>query len=185
MMHHHALFCGECLKDTPDFDRTFSPYLYQPPLSNMLISFKQSHDFYAGKTLADIFVKDIKQHYMQYHLPYPDFIVAMPQHWYKQWKRGFNHAIFFAEAASKHLSIPLFKKVIRRKNTPDQKGLSRKQRLLNLNQAFDISTILNGEHIAIVDDVMTTRASANALARELKKAGAGQVSVWVLARTPK
>lgn len=184
-LKHSALFCGGCLQNMPDFDRTFSPYIYQTPLSDLIIRFKQKHDFFAGKALSLLFSKQVKNYYVQQHLPLPDLITPVPQHWKKQWARSFNQAAFFSTDLSKQLSIPIFNDVKRIKTPPEQKNLDRKTRIKNLQNNFMVTSPLNGEDIAIIDDVMTTGATANALANALKEAGAGKVSVWVLARTPK
>jgi ComF family protein len=182
---HNALFCGDCLQHTPCFDRTFSPFIYQTPLSDLIIRFKEKHDFFAGKALSDVFTKQIQDHYVQQHIPLPDLIVAVPQHWKKQWARGFNPAAFFADTISRQLSIPIFTDVKRTKAVAEQKNLSRHARIKNLQRGFTITSQLQGENVAIIDDVMTTGSTANALAQALKKAGAKQVTIWALARTPK
>jgi ComF family protein len=151
----------------------------------LIIRFKQKGDFVAGKSLSELFSKAVLNHYRQQHLPLPDMIAPVPLHWTSQWQRGFNHAIEFTHGISLALSIPTFKALKRVRATPPQKGLDKKARLANLQQSFSITARLNGEHIAIVDDVMTTGATANTLAHALKAAGAGKVSIWVLARTPK
>lgn len=184
-LSHSAIFCGECLQHTPAFDRTFSPYIYQPPLSELIVRFKQKKDFFVGKALADIFAAQIKNHCLQQHLPLPDLITPTPLHWKKRSLRGFNQAAFFTDTISRQLNIPVFKDISINNASLEQKNLSRKQRLNNLKNNISITSNLNGEHIAIVDDVMTTGATANALATALKKAGASKVTVWVLARTPK
>jgi ComF family protein len=154
-------------------------------LSDLIIQFKQKRDFVAGKALSELFAKAIRHHYRQQHLPLPDLIAPVPQHWKSQWQRSFNHAIIFSHEISQQLSIPIFKALKRVRATPPQKALDKKARLANLQQSFHITDSLNGEHIAIVDDVMTTGATANTLAQALKAAGAGKVTIWVLARTPK
>jgi ComF family protein len=184
-LQHSALFCGECLKQRPHFDSTFSPYTYQAPLSNLLARFKYTGDLFIGKALAEVFAEKIRHHYQQQHIPLPDMITPVPLHWKKQWQRGFNQAYFFSHHIHQHLDIPILKKVKRIKAAPAQKNLDRKKRLRNLQHSFAVTSPLNGEHIAIIDDVMTTGATANALALTLKKRGAGKVSIWVLARTPK
>jgi ComF family protein len=184
-LSHSALFCGECLRTTPDFDRTFSPFLYQKPLSDLLIHFKENTDLFAGKALSDLFAKKIQDYYLQQHLPFPDLIVPVPLHWKKQWQRGFNHSIFLADNLSRALSIPVFKDSRRTQQAPEQKALKRTARLNNIKHSFTVTSSLDGEHVVIVDDVMTTGATVNALAKTLKQAGASYVSVWVVARTAK
>lgn len=182
---HTALLCGECLRHIPEFDRTYSPYIYEKPLSNLVIRFKEQRDFFAGKALADIFCQRISAQMIQRHQPMPDLITAIPLHWKKQVNRGFNQSAFFAHYLSQHMNIPLFTHVKRTESSPPQKSLDRKQRLNSMRNSFSITRPLNHEHIVIVDDVMTTGATVSALTIALKKAGAGKVSVWVLARVPK
>jgi ComF family protein len=118
-------------------------------------------------------------------MPLPDLIVTVPQHWKKQWLRGFNPAAFFTDDISKQLSIPIFTNVKRTKAVADQKSLSRQARIKNLQNSFAITSRLDNKNMAIIDDVMTTGSTANALAAALKAAGAKQVAIWALARTPK
>ncbi len=73
--------------------------------------------------------------------------------------------------------------VKRQKLTPPQASLPLKERVRNIKGAFTVSNHLNGKRIAIVDDVMTTGASLNELAKTLKQAGAAHVECWVVART--
>ena len=101
-----------------------------------------------------------------------------------QWLRSFNHADLLCRELHRKLGIPIFSGLKRRHNGVQQKQLNRQQRLKNLNGCFQTSETLSGQSIAIVDDVVTTGATANTLARVLKAAGAGQVSVWALCRTP-
>jgi ComF family protein len=169
----------------PAFDRVHSPYLYQAPLSNLIFQFKEQHDFFVGRALADIWCNSIKQHMTQQHTPLPDMITAVPLHWRKQGQRGFNQSAFFAHIIHQKLNIPLFKDVKRTESAPEQKNLDRQQRLTNLKHSFTVTRSLSNVHVVIIDDVMTTGATVNALTIALKKAGAAKVSVWVLARVPK
>jgi ComF family protein len=184
-LHHSALLCGECLRHTPEFDHAYSPFLYEKPLSNLVINFKEQGDFFAGKGLATIFCQYVHTHFVQQHQPAPDLITAIPLHWKKQGKRGFNQSAFFAHYLSKQMNIALFSHVKRMESSPPQKSLDRKKRLSSLRNSFVVTRPLNNEHVVIVDDVMTTGATVSALTIALKKAGAGKVSVWVLARVPK
>jgi ComF family protein len=100
------------------------------------------------------------------------------------YERGFNQSLLPASHLSKKLALPLLKNGCQRvRNTTPQTTLPWKERSRNVKQAFTCSADLSGSHIAIVDDVMTTGASMNALALTLKRAGASKVSAWVIART--
>lgn len=184
-LKHHALYCGICLKYPPAYDEVFSPYLYQSPLSTLITHFKHRGDECIGKGLGEILAETIQLHYRQQHLTLPQKLVAVPLHWRRQWQRGFNQAELLCDEIGTALGIEQCIDVRRIRSVPAQKALSRQQRLKNLQSCFAVTRPLEGESLVIVDDVMTTGATVDALARTLKAAGAGRVSVWALARTPK
>ena len=114
----------------------------------------------------------------------PDLLIPVPLHFLRRCKRGFNQAEFIAKELQRHCSIPLQRDLLRRTNhTSAQSGLDRKTRQKNLRDAFRCEP-LNGLHVALVDDVLTTGATLQECSRTLKKAGARQISVWVAARVP-
>jgi ComF family protein len=98
--------------------------------------------------------------------------------------RGFNQVYEIAKILVRNQPEKLdYKIVIRQKLTPPQASLPLKQRVKNIKGAFSVTADLTGKRIAIVDDVMTTGASLNELAKTLKKSGAAHVECWVIART--
>jgi ComF family protein len=114
-----------------------------------------------------------------------DLIVPMPLHWFKQWQRGFNQADLLALEIGRKWNTPV-KKVIRRQRvTAPQAGLTNAKRRANVQRAFRMagSRRLDGLRVLLVDDVVTTGATASACARVLKRAGASQVALLALART--
>ena len=114
----------------------------------------------------------------------PDWIVPIPLHTLKERERGFNQADRLAEAVAEVLGVPMVRDAVQRvKNTETQTHLSRSKRLANMNGAFTLrrNRSLMGT-VMLVDDVMTTGATASACARVLKEAGAGTVNVLTLAR---
>jgi len=181
----HGLICGDCIKQPPSFDQSYAPYLYAPPLDQLILRFKNQQNLTVGAALCDFWQFRLGQHYQSQHLRLPDYLAPVPTHWRRQWQRGFSHTDFCAEQLSQFFSIPLLCQTKQKHYSQTQKTLSRKQRLAVLSSAFAVNTVLDGQSIAIVDDVMTTGATANAFAKALKAAGAGKVVVWVLARTPK
>ncbi|MFT6387624.1 MAG: ComF family protein [Cellvibrionaceae bacterium] len=190
-LEQYAVLCGQCLKCRPAFDETFAAYLYQAPIDQLINAFKHTGNYVAGKALSLLFCNALEIHYRENHLTLPDYILPVPLHWRRQWLRGFNQSNFICKDLLKNkgcraANVQLFTSAKKMKLTLPQEQLSRKQRLSNPGKnAFVVSKTLNGESIAIVDDVMTTGATVNALAIALKKAGAGKVSIWALARTPK
>jgi ComF family protein len=113
-----------------------------------------------------------------------DLLLPMPLHPHRLAERGFNQAAEIARRLSRHLRIPWAPTAgVRLRDTPPQAGLDLKARRRNLRNAFQCHEGLAGKRVALVDDVMTSGASLDALARAAKQAGAIQVSAWVVART--
>ncbi len=113
----------------------------------------------------------------------PDCLVPVPLHPSRYRTRGFNQALEIARPLAHRLNLPLCPNLCRRVcPTPPQRLLDAKTRRQNLRGAFQATSNLSGCRIAIVDDVLTSGATADELAAVLKRAGATQVEVWVLAR---
>ncbi len=116
-----------------------------------------------------------------------DMIVPVPLHRFRLWTRRFNQAALLAQAITRHQGVPLALNVLARvKRTKPQVGLTKAQRGENLQGAFkvppSVKPQLEGKHIVLVDDVLTTGATANASARALLRAGASQVDLLTFAR---
>ena len=117
--------------------------------------------------------------------PRPDLLVSPPLAARRLRQRGFDQALEIAKRVGSELRIDVrWKGLSRFGDTLPQPGLGREARRRNLRDAFRCGLDLRDQHVAVVDDVMTTGATAEALARVLKQAGAARVSVWVVARTP-
>ncbi len=115
----------------------------------------------------------------------PDLIVPVPLHWRRRFIRGFNQSQWLANYLGRQLNISVDNKLLMRiRNTPPQQQLRRKQRQKNLKGAFQVKRPVEGQHIALIDDVVTTGSTVSELSRLLKKAGASRVDIWCLARTP-
>jgi ComF family protein len=118
-----------------------------------------------------------------------DLLVPVPLHWRRRWSRGFNQSELLAgellatcpEFRHSRLAGRLARRV---RWTPAQSGLSAGRRAVNPRGAFTVRRPCDNLRVAIVDDVLTTGATASALAAELARAGASHIEVWCLARTP-
>lgn len=171
------LVCGSCLNSPPDFDATHSLLTYDFPLDAMM----QRYKYGSMLNLDHIFGKLLSN---KINLSGVDLVIAMPMHPMRLKERGFNQALEIAKIITKSKPEKLdYLSVQRQKLTPPQASLPLKERVRNIKGAFTVSNHLNGKRIAIVDDVMTTGASLNELAKTLKQAGAAHVECWVVART--
>jgi predicted amidophosphoribosyltransferase len=110
----------------------------------------------------------------------------MPLHPRRLAERGFNQALEIARSVARHLGRPIEPRgVLRVKDTLPQTKLPYEERAKNVRGAFLCKLDLSGASVAVVDDVMTTGATLNELARALKRAGATRVENLVIARTVK
>ena len=168
--------CGRCLKHAPQFDRTAAVFAYAFPLNKLVQALKFNEQLLLAQQLANKLTQRIKIH--------PDCIVAMPLHPARLRERGFNQSLELARWLAHDLDIPLLNHACQRvRDTPPQSALPWKDRGRNMRKAFTCTEDLSGKHVAVVDDVMTSGASVNALAHALRQAGAREVSAWVIART--
>ena len=171
-----AATCGRCLQRAPGFDHTVAAFAYAFPVDKLIQAVKFSEQLALVNQLAEALAQRITTR--------PDGIVAMPLHPLRLRERGFNQSLLLAQQLAKQLGIPLLRDACERtRNTTPQSTLPWQQRGKNMRKAFACSADLSGQHIAIVDDVMTTGASIEALAQTLRRAGASQISAWVIART--
>lgn len=174
--------CGECLHQPPAYERCIAAFTYSPPIDRLIHRFKHHASLADGKLLSQQLGLQLQSAYKEDH--WPDAITAVPLHWRRQLKRGFNQAAYIARQLSKQLQIPTRSGLKRHQPTDKQQHLSRRQRLQNLHSSFSCNDHFQDLHVALVDDVMTTGTTARELSSILIAAGASRVDIWVLARTP-
>jgi ComF family protein len=170
--------CALCRLGLNGFDEVYSYGAYEGTLRKLIHLFK----FNGVRPLRRIFGGLLAQ-----VLPREqrfDAIVPMPLHWRRRWQRGFNQSELLAQEIARRWNVPVRKLVRRARATPPQAGLTSAQRRRNVQGAFKATgkTRLDGMRILLVDDVLTTGATAGACARVLKRAGAAHVSLLALAR---
>jgi ComF family protein len=170
--------CGRCLSETPAFDETYAPFIHQEEIRHLITGLKFGAQFKNARLLGSLLAK-----YVDKAAEKPDCIIPVPLHKSRYHQRGYNQALEIARTVSLSLKIPIdYSSCLRHKNTPHQTGLSAKKRRQNLRRAFSVVKPVPAKHVAILDDVMTTGSTVNALAAELRKAGVSRVDVWVCAR---
>ena len=174
-----ANICGACLKQAPHFDATQAVFRYEFPVDSLIQSLKYAHRLasadFLGRALAQIATP----------LP-PDLILPVPLSPARLAERGFNQAMEIARPLAQALGVPLeIRHIHRRRDTAPQASLPWKERTKNIRHAFECDIDLTSKTILVVDDVMTTGATLDELARTLKAHGASRVENRVLARALK
>lgn len=173
----HFPVCGACSTKQPDFDRAIIAYPYEEPLRTLIHQFKYQEKLYLVSFLSQLMLPFLKE-----CDEIPQCLIPVPMHPQRLKQRGFNQAAVLTKSLAKKMHIPYqlqgCQKII---NTKPQASLDKKQRAKNLRQAFTVNT-LPYQHIALVDDLLTTGNTANELARAFKKKGVLRVDVWCCAR---
>jgi ComF family protein len=170
--------CGACLKHPPAFDHSHAALAYAFPLDRLIPRLKYHGQLAIAPVLGECLAEAVSA------APRPDRLMAMPLHASRIRERGFNHATEIARVVASQLGLPLDLDNVRRiRDTPPQMGLKHDARRRNVRDAFACSDGVQAQRIALVDDVMTTGTSLDELAATLKRAGAREVSCWVVART--
>lgn len=170
--------CGQCLSHPPLFSDTTVVFGYSFPLDKLIQEMKYGEQI----ALAHAFAGKLSQRIDKNNLP--DCIIPMPLHPARLRERGFNQSKLLAAGVAGKLGVKLLPAACRRvRDTPPQTSLPWNERNKNVHDAFCCDVDLTGKHVALVDDVMTTGASLNALAKAVQKCGATRISVWVVART--
>lgn len=181
-----GLTCGACLKRPPAFSRVEAPWRYGFPVDALINRFKHQAHWPVGRLLGDLLARHLA-HAFNEGLPRPDLLLPVPLSPKRQRQRGFNQAQMLAQVLGKTLQVPHYSDWLQRSgDAPAQQKLDAAARRRNLRGAFTVlpRARLQGRHVALVDDVLTTGATAQQLARQLLRAGAARVDVYCLARTP-
>lgn len=174
--------CGRCRRGIHQFDLCRSYGLYEHPLREIVHRFKYAKRSRLGKRLAPLLFA-AWQRFPE--LQSADLIVPLPLHRQRERERGFNQSKILAQYLSRLARRPFEARVLKRtRNTPSQTGLSIRQRRLNVAGAFHVRRpeVLWGKTCLVIDDVFTTGATLNEVAKTLKASGAGRVFVLTLAR---
>lgn len=173
-----GLLCGRCVKKMPAFDDSVAAFDYGFPVDVLIQQYKYSQQLALGPWLAEHLLVRLSG------MPLPEAALAMPLSHARLRKRGFNQSLEIAKPLCRALGLVLLPHACERiRDTESQTTLPWKERSKNVRGAFACRENLAGKHVAIIDDVMTSGASVNELAKTLKKSGAARVSAWVIART--
>lgn len=171
--------CPSCAARRPPVDRTICAVAYASPVDYLVGQLKFRRDLRVAPALAGLVLRAIVSG------TGADWIVPVPITAARLRQRGFNQALEIARVVSTDTGVRVSGVVKRRRDadTPQSSLRDIAARRANVEGAFEARASIAGQ-VAIVDDVVTTGATANALARCLKQAGAARVDVWAVARTP-
>lgn len=170
--------CGACLRRPPAWDAAVAAFRYAFPVDRLIRRLKYDGRLEHGRLLGRLLGRAVR------HRPTPDLVLPVPLHVSRWRERGFNQAAEIARSLTRASSLALADGLcLRVRATPPlwRMGPGARHRLLA--GAFELRRPLPaGARVAIVDDVLTSGATAGALARSLRRAGAGWIEVWAVAR---
>jgi len=174
-----TIACSSCLARRPAFDAAFAPYRYEFPLVELIHRLKYGNQVAIARILGSLLARRIAER----GPPAVDALVPVPLHPSREARRGYNQAGEIARFAGQLLSLPVAGGLATRvRATEEQAALPAIVRRVNVSGAFAVRDVSMPPAVAIVDDVLTTGSTADALARELKRAGCRRVEVWAVAR---
>lgn len=195
--------CEACEESPPSFDHALAGLDYAAPWSHLLATLKFDGDTGMAQVLGDLIAGQVHHRWIvgavagtrrgatrpQWRRGAPGLIVPVPLSATRLRERGYNQAWLLAARVAGRLHLPARPDVLRRrKDTPRLMALDADARALHIRDAFELHPVhrgrIVGRHVAVVDDVLTTGATADEIARLLWREGARTVSVWVAARTP-
>lgn len=182
-----GLLCAQCARRRPAFRQVEAPWHYGYPVDALITRFKHQRQWPLGRLLAQMLGNWLSHRFAE-GLPRPALLLPVPMATRRLRQRGYNQAAMLAEWIGTQLAIPCDLRLLKRlRDTPAQQELGARARQRNLKDAFAVSHAehLAGLHVALVDDVLTTGATAQTLARLLRDHGAERVDVYCLARTPR
>jgi len=181
---HHTGVCLACMLRPPPYAAALAPLRYTGPVADWVRQLKDQMGLVEGRTLGLLLADAAAGFYRD--RPPPDLLLPVPLGWRRLAARGHNQAITLALPVARRLGKPLLRLAVRRnRQTRAQRGLGHAQRLHNLAGAFATHRQWRGERVGLIDDVMTTGATAAELSALLLEAGAGEVHVLCAARTPR
>lgn len=181
-------FCDACLAEFPplpiahrrlaDVTQVLSCSAFDGLLSLLIQRLKYERELALARPLGELLVQKALAHDLE-----PDLVVPMPISRPRQVERGFDHAWLLSAAVAEALGAPRVA-ALHREHRPAQVGLPKAERRENLAQAFWVAPeapSLTGRTVLLIDDVITTGATAEEAARSLREAGASSVDVLTLA----
>lgn len=182
-VHGGARQCGACVLAPPPLDACIAAVSYDYPWSDLISRFKFHGQPGWSRSLGRLMRS---APWVEPALEQADWVIPMPLSAARLRERGFNQAVELAKQLAPKGKIDT-RLLLRIKDTPAQVNLNRKERLLNLQDAFAVEPLraacLKAARVVLLDDVMTSGASLHAAAHAVRHAGAAHITALVFART--
>lgn len=180
--HGLEALCAGCIAQPPAFERARAALRYNDTIAQLLVGFKRGDRLHH----LDVLVRWLRLAGGE-ALAEAEIVCPVPLHWRRLWWRRFNQSALLANALARRTGLVAMPDLlVRRRATPSQHGLDRRQRIANLRGAIAVRerrvAAVEGRHVLLIDDVMTSGATVGACTVALKRAGAGRVDAAVVAR---
>lgn len=173
--------CPDCLAQPPAQDCTWCAFRYEPPVAAHIVGLKFEARFTGARLLGELMAQALARR----AAPLPELLIPVPLHEARLRRRGYNQALEIARELAQRLPLLLAPQLARRRQaTREQTTLDAPARRRNVRDVFEVSAGVRGRRVALLDDVITTGATAGELARALRQAGAARVEAWAAARVP-
>jgi ComF family protein len=173
--------CLACRSVSLRFESARGAGAYSEPLKEIIHALKYSGERAAAVTLAEILVESLRE---TPHAEFAEVVVPVPLHISRLKKRTFNQSALIAKLAARELELPFADALVRTRATASQTQLSHAARRRNVKDAFAVGrpAAVRGRQVLLVDDVITTGATASECAKALRAAGAARVYAASVAR---
>ena len=167
--------CALCRSGLRGFDAAYSFGSYEGVLRELIHLYKYGKIKTLARPLSALLIQALPRDEAF------DIVVPVPLYWRRRLQRGFNQSDLLARGLARRTGIPVVNALRRLRPTATQAGLSNRSRRQNMVRAFRSRNVA-GKRILLVDDVMTTGATAASCALALKQAGANRVALLTVAR---
>lgn len=177
-----GMLCGQCLQKPRSFDVTHALFAYELPIIKLILELKFNYALVNARLFGELLAQSVLQTWYQ-NKALPTVIIPVPLHPLRLKERGFNQALEIARPVAKRLKLPIETAHCHRlKSTAPQAKLPAAHRRSNVKGAFRVTKQFTDQHIAVIDDVITTGSTITEFCHVLKQSGAQRIDVWCVAR---
>jgi ComF family protein len=174
--------CGACITAPPLYRKARAALIYDDASKPLILKFKHGDGTYLTPAFTDLMLPAGAE-----LIESADYLMPVPLHWQRLIRRRYNQAALLTQGLANKTKKPALLNALKRtRNTPSQGHLTHKERSQNVKNAFTLKSkykrLLQGKHVILIDDVMTSGSTLHACAKALLKQGVATVDVLTLAR---